>query len=114
MPAAGRASWTPPAGLGAALLAVPGGQHPEGLTPVEGLPTVSPVRLSARPRYGADTPVTGTAVEAVPALLAACETGAACRTGGPGTLSRGETSRCGMTGPLDAAWTRPDTPLQES
>ncbi|MEU6548250.1 LysR substrate-binding domain-containing protein [Streptomyces sp. NPDC046859] len=35
------------AGLGAALLAVSGGQHPEGLTTVEGLPAVSPVRLSA-------------------------------------------------------------------
>jgi DNA-binding transcriptional LysR family regulator len=60
------------AGLGAALLAVPGGQHPEGLTTVEGLPTVSPVRLSARPRHGADPSVTGAAVEAVRALLAAC------------------------------------------
>ncbi|MGP4004961.1 LysR family transcriptional regulator [Streptomyces sp. 4N124] len=65
------------AGLGAALLAVPGGQHPEGLTPVEGLPTVSPVRLSARPRHGADPSLTGAAVEAVRALLAACETGRA-------------------------------------
>lgn len=63
------------AGLGAALLAVPGGQHPEGLTTVEGLPTVSPVRLSARPRRGADPSVTGAAVEAVRALLAARETG---------------------------------------
>ncbi|MFJ9174069.1 LysR family transcriptional regulator [Streptomyces sp. NPDC102360] len=65
------------AGLGAALLAVPGGQHPEGLTPVEGLPAVSAVRLSARPRRGADPSVTGTAVEAVRTLLAACETGCA-------------------------------------
>lgn len=62
------------AGLGAALLAVPGGQHPEGLTPVEGLPAVSPVRLSARSGHGADPSLTGAAVEAVRALLAACET----------------------------------------
>ncbi|MBT2415531.1 LysR family transcriptional regulator [Streptomyces sp. ISL-12] len=65
------------AGLGAALLAVPGGQHPEGLTAVEGLPAVSPVRLSARPRHGADPSVTGAAVEAVRALLAARATGRA-------------------------------------
>ncbi|TQE29419.1 LysR family transcriptional regulator [Streptomyces ipomoeae] len=63
------------AGLGAALLAVPGGQHPEGLTTVEGLPPVPPVRLSARPRHGADPSVTGAAVEAVRALLAAGENG---------------------------------------
>ncbi|WP_033318270.1 LysR family transcriptional regulator [Streptomyces yerevanensis] len=62
------------AGLGAALLAVPGSQHPEGLTPVESLPALHPVRLSARPRRGADPSVTGAAVEAVRALLAACET----------------------------------------
>jgi DNA-binding transcriptional LysR family regulator len=65
------------AGLGTALLAVPGGQHPEGLSPVAGLPTVSPVGLSARPRHGADPSVTGAAIEAVRALLAASETGRA-------------------------------------
>ncbi|RRR87039.1 hypothetical protein [Streptomyces sp. RP5T] len=58
------------------LLAVPGGRYPEGLDPGEGLPTVSPVRLSARPGT-VRTPATGAAVEAVRALPAACETGRA-------------------------------------
>ncbi|MDQ0791565.1 hypothetical protein QFZ58_000053 [Streptomyces sp. B1I3] len=37
-------------GLGAALLAVPGGQYPDGLTPRRDLPAVSPVRLGALAR----------------------------------------------------------------
>ncbi|MER7393973.1 LysR family transcriptional regulator [Streptomyces sp. NPDC000151] len=62
------------AGLGVALLAVPGGQPPEGLVPRDDLPAVSPVPLSARPRRGADPSLIGTAIEAVRALLASRET----------------------------------------
>ncbi|GGS90789.1 LysR family transcriptional regulator [Streptomyces violaceus] len=58
------------AGLGAALLAVPGGQHPDGLVPYRGLPGVPPVRLSALARRGSDPSLTGAAVQAVRALLA--------------------------------------------
>ncbi|GAA2932498.1 hypothetical protein GCM10011428_57500 [Streptomyces violaceus] len=47
------------AGLGAALLAVPGGQHPDGLVPYRGLPGVPPVRLSALARRGSDPSLTG-------------------------------------------------------
>ncbi len=58
------------AGLGAALLAVPGGQHPDGLVPYRGLPGVPPVRLSALARRGSDPSLTGAAVQAVRTLLA--------------------------------------------
>ncbi|MBB5126449.1 hypothetical protein [Streptomyces griseoloalbus] len=37
--------------------------------------TVSPVRLNARPRHGADSSVTSAAAEAVRALLAAGDNG---------------------------------------
>jgi DNA-binding transcriptional LysR family regulator len=62
------------AGLGAALLAVPGGQSPDGLIPYRGLPAIPPVRLSALARRGSDPALTGAAVQAVRALLASCAT----------------------------------------
>ncbi len=62
------------AGLGAALLAVPGGQHPDGLIPYRGLPAVPPVRLGALARRGSDPSLTEAAVQAVRALLASCAT----------------------------------------
>ncbi|TLS47600.1 LysR family transcriptional regulator [Streptomyces montanus] len=65
------------AGLGAALLAVPGGQSPEGLTPRRDLPAVPPVRLSALARRGSEPSLIGAAVEAVRALLASREAGRA-------------------------------------
>ncbi|MBZ9638963.1 LysR substrate-binding domain-containing protein [Streptomyces sp. PSKA30] len=62
------------AGLGAALLAVPGGQDPDGLTQCRDFPAAPPVRLGALARRGSDPSLTGAAVEAVRALLASCET----------------------------------------
>ncbi|RZB15033.1 LysR family transcriptional regulator [Streptomyces sp. F001] len=62
------------AGLGAALLAVPGGQDPDGLTQCRDFPPVPPVRLSALARRGSDPSLTGAAVEAVRTLLASCGT----------------------------------------
>ncbi|MER6690112.1 LysR family transcriptional regulator [Streptomyces minutiscleroticus] len=59
------------AGLGAALLAVPAGAHPDGLVPCRDLPAVPPVGLSALARKGSDPSVNGAMVEAVRALLAA-------------------------------------------
>ncbi|GAA3788776.1 hypothetical protein GCM10022206_30840 [Streptomyces chiangmaiensis] len=61
------------AGLGAALLAVPGGQNPDGLTLRRDFPAVAPVRLGALARQGSDPSLTGAAVEAVRALLVSCE-----------------------------------------
>ncbi|WP_206269386.1 hypothetical protein [Streptomyces antioxidans] len=57
------------AGLGAALLVVPGGPYPDGLAPLHGLPAVPPVRLSARARSGCDPSLAGATIEAVRALL---------------------------------------------
>ncbi|GAA2312057.1 LysR family transcriptional regulator [Streptomyces violaceusniger] len=62
------------AGLGAALLAVPGGPYPDGLAPRHDLPAVPPVRLSARARGGCDPLLTGATIEAVRALLGFRET----------------------------------------
>ncbi|MGV9854650.1 LysR family transcriptional regulator [Streptomyces sp. NPDC003442] len=62
------------AGLGAALLAVPGGPYPDGLTPRHDLPAVPPVRLSARARGGCDPSLAEATIEAVRALLGFRET----------------------------------------
>lgn len=58
------------AGIGAALVATVGRQHPDGLTERDDLPPVPAVPLNARARRGADPALSAAAVAAVRTLLA--------------------------------------------